>query len=113
MPDPNPQTRPLSAWELALPAVWAFVFPTLVWGVGLLLSRFFGPQAALALLLWPICTIAGVSLGGAKLLEIATPRLSSLFYTWLLTGLLVIGAFGLQAFLATRMAAAVATQTPP
>lgn len=102
MSDPTDATPP-SAWQLASPAFWAVVIPTGSWAAGLWATQTWGQAGAVVLMAWPLATVAGACLGGARLIELIAPRIRSFALAWVLTTLLVIGAFGVQVFLATRM----------
>lgn len=94
---------PPSAWQLASPVFWAVVVPTGSWSAGLWATNTWGQAGGVVLMAWPLATVAGACLGGARFIELVAPRVRSFALAWILTTFLVLGAFGVQVFLATQM----------
>jgi|GEM_PF-5852653 len=97
------EAPPLTPWQVASPIFWAIVIPTAAWSAGLWATQTWGKSGSVVLTAWPLATVAGACLGGARLIELLSPRVRSFGLAWMLTALLVLGSFGVQVFLATRM----------
>lgn len=101
-----------SAGEARVPAwwspiVWGLVLPTAVHGVGLAVLVVSRPAAGVVLILWPLATIAGMSLGGVALMRRLFRGAMPTAAVFVLTGLFALACLGVQAALAIRLGQAL------
>lgn len=101
---------PIPPWWA--PLAWGLALPTAVHAAGLAVLAFSRPAAGVVLILWPLATIAGMSLGGVALMRRLFRGSLPTAAVFLLTGLFALACLGVQAALAIRLGVAMRAGPP-